>query len=257
MNLHEIFPIDDIKYFSHSQMDEELCGLCLTEKRFVMTPNIAPNPKERFMIDRDLFDQYADETIAIFHTHIASDVGHQLSTSDIETSRALGVPYLLYHPLYNGWDYFDPLAIHPYPLEATGTSTDLEYYTLWKFDYARSDCASVVRGWYKGKLGIELEDYPRIDLDESIESKICQFNPHRLQENGFSVLSPNTPIQTHDLIGLDLAGINQSHHLAVIIDAESNQILHNLGRDRFSQVDLYNQSWRSRTIEIYRHESQC
>lgn len=257
MNLNHVFPVDDLKYLAHTQMVEEVCGICLTEKRFIQTPNIAPNPSERFMIDRNLFDQYADETIAIFHTHIASDVGHQLSTADIETSRALGTPYLLYHPLYDGWDYFDPLAIHPYPLEATGTCHDVEYYTLWRFDYARSDCAAVVRGWYKGRLNICLEDYPRMDLDESIEHRICQFNADRLRENGFKILSVDTAIQTHDIIGLDLAGINQPHHLAVIVDAPANQMLHNLGRDRFSQIDLYSQSWRSRTLEIYRHESQC
>jgi hypothetical protein len=257
MNLHELFPVDDLKYLAHIQTSEEVCGICLSGKRFIQTPNIAPNPTERFMIDRNLFDQYADETIAIFHTHIDPSVGSQLSTPDIETSRSLGVPYLLYHPLYDDWDYFDPLAIHPYPLEAAGTPMDLEYYTLWRFDYARSDCASVVRGWYKGRLGITLEDYPRIDLEESIEYRICQFNGDRLQENGFKTLSSDSTIQTHDILGMDLAGINQSHHLAVIVDAESNKILHNLGRDRYSQIDIYNQSWRSRTKEIYRHESQC
>lgn len=257
MNLNNLFPIDDLKYLAHSQSSIEICGLCLTEKRFIQTPNLAPNPSERFMIDRDLFDRHADETIAIFHTHVMSDVGHQLSTADIESSRALEVPYLLYHPLYDGWDYFDPNEIHPYPLEALGDPSQIEYYTLWKFDYARSDCAALVRGWYKGRLNIEIEDYPRIDLDESIQNRICQFNAERLKDNGFRILSPNTEIQTHDIVGFDLAGINQPHHLGVIIDAEANHMIHNLGRDRYSQIDLYNQSWRSRTKEIYRHESQC
>lgn len=256
MDLSE-FPIDDLKYLAHSQLDEEICGICLTGKRFIQTQNIAPNPRERFMIDRSIFEQYSEETIAIFHTHIASDVGAMLSVSDIETSRALRVPYLLYHPMYREWDYFDPQAIHPYPLEASGSPSDLEYYTLWRFDYARSDCAAVVRGWYKGRLGIELEDYPRIDLEESIEHRICQFNRDRLQENHFTILPSDAQIKTHDIIGLDLAGINQAHHLAVIVDAESNKILHNLGQDRFSQIDLYGKSWRSRTIDIYRHQTQC
>lgn len=257
--LHEFlrrFPIDDLRFEAHSNLTEEICGVCLKDGRFIRAENLAPDKTSHFMFDRALIDKHEDEVLAIFHTHILESDGSVFSAHDIEISRSLEIPYLLYNPIDDGWDYFDPMGPHPYPLEAEGSPEDLAYYCLWRFDYARADCASTVRGWYQGKLGIRLEDYNRIDLEAAIEHRLDQFGPGRWIQNGFKILDKDTPLKDHDIVAIDFAGIQQAHHLGVIVSAEENMMLHNLGRDRFSEAISYSDSWRDRTFHVARHESQ-
>ena len=257
--MHKIlrqFPIDDLKYFAHTNLKEEICGVCLKDGSFIQAENLALKKESHFMFNRSVIDQNEGDVLAIFHTHILESDGSVFSSHDIEVSRSLEIPYLLYSPADGGWDYYDPMGIHPYPLEAEGEPTDLSYYCLWRFDYARADCASTVRGWYQGKLGIRLEDYNRIDLESAIEHRLDQFGPGRWVENGFRILDKDTPLKDHDIVAIDVAGLQQAHHLGVIVSASNNLMLHNLGRDRFSEVISYGDAWRSRTFHAARHYSQ-
>jgi hypothetical protein len=250
------FPLDDLRYYAHSNPTEEICGVCLKGRKFIQVENLAPDRTSSFLFSRTILEKYEDQVEAIFHTHVLEADGHCFSTHDVEVSRSLEIPYLLYSPVYDGWDYLDPMGIHPYPLEEFGSPDSPQYYNLWRFDYARADCATTVRAWYQGMLGIRLADYNRIDFDEAISHRLDQFGPGRWIENQFKILPKDTLIQDHDIIAIDLAGLNQANHLAVITSAENNMMLHNLGRERYSEQVCYNDSWRSRTVHIARHVSQ-
>ena len=250
------FPVDDLRYYSHINRTEEICGVCLKNGQFIQAENLAPDKTSSFMFDRKLLDRHGDDVVAIFHSHVLDSDGSVFSPRDIEVSRSLEIPYLLYCPADGGWDYFDPLGVHPYPLETEESPDDLRYYCMWRFDYARADCASTIRGWYQGKLGLKLADYSRINLEDAIEHRLDQFGQGRWLENGFTIHSRDTPLEDNDIVAIDVAGLRQAHHLGVIVSAENNMMLHNLGRDRFSEVISYSDSWRSRTLHIARHSSQ-
>lgn len=250
------FPTDELRYYAHCNPEEEVCGICLKDKTFIAAPNLAPDRTNHFLFDRLVLDENEGNVLAIFHTHILESDGSVLSPHDIEVSRTLETPYLLYSVTDDDWDYFDPTAIHPYPLEAEGTFKDPSYYTLWPFNYPRADCASTIRGWFLGMLGIRLCDYNRIDLETAIEQKLEQFGPNRWLENNFQILDKNTPLQDNDVIAIDIAGLKKAHHLAVIVSAADNTMLHNLGQGRFSEIIQYSDSWRSRTLHLGRHTSQ-
>ena len=251
------FPTDELRFYAHSNPEEEVCGVCLRDRTFIPMLNLAPDRANHFLFDRSVIDQNEGNVLAIFHTHVLESDGSALSTHDVEISRTLDLPYLLYSPVDDEWDAFDPALPHPYPIEAEGLPSDPDYYCLWRFDYARSDCASTVRGWFQGMLGIRLHDYTRIDLETAIEGRLDQFDVKRWLENDFKILEPGTPIQDNDVIAIDIAGLQQAHHLVVVVSAEDNTILHNLGRDRFSEIIAYSDPWRFRTRHVARHISQC
>lgn len=250
------FPIDDLRYYAHSNPTEEVCGVCLKDRTFIPAPNLASERSSSFLFDRKLIDENEGEVLAIFHSHVLESDGSVFSPHDIEVSRTLQIPYLLYG-LDDGWDYFDPMGIHPYPLEEVGSPEDPSYFTLWRFSYGRADCATSIRSWILWKLGIRLADYNRVDFEAVMEHNVHQFGEGRWRENGFEILHKDTPLKDNDIIAISLTGGLQANHLAVITSAENNEMLHNLGQERFSEIITYNNSWRLRTLHIARHISQC
>jgi proteasome lid subunit RPN8/RPN11 len=252
---HRIFELTGLArpIMNHAQSSpsREVCGVILWDGSVIEIDNIAPDDSE-FEMDAE-FEQYREQTLAIYHSHIGPEVGAELSPADIANSKELGIPYLSYTPYFNQWDYFDPKAIHPFPLELTAgmQPQSTEYYLLWRFDYGRSDCYSLARSWYAGKLGIALADYDRKPLD----SGDIQFREDLIDELGFVTLPRDTLVQDHDVLGIRLAAMEQrGDHLAIVSDAMSNQILHNYGEGRYSTATSYDPSWRNRTIAVYRHK---
>ena len=242
----------DIVWHSQSSPKKEVCGIILKDGSIVQMENIADDA-QTFEMSAE-FERYRDQALLIYHSHIGADVGAELSPTDIINAKEQRIPYLSYHGYFNQWDYFDPLAIHPYPLEmdANMLPQNLNYYCLWRFEYGRSDCHSLCRAWYAGKLGIALGDYPRESIESDEIRRLCD---DRAKLEGFIKLPKDTPIQNHDIISIRLTYNDQrGDHLAIVCDVDRNEILHNLGEGRYSEPISYDDHWRLRTTAIYRHK---
>lgn len=240
---------------ANSSPAREVCGAILRDGSIVQLTNHSEQG-DQFEMGAE-FEQFRERAVAIYHSHVGLEVGAQLSPADIQNSKEQGIPYLSYHPQHRQWDYFDPGALHPFPMEMDQSMQPQQtnYYLLWRFEYGRSDCYSLVRSWYAGMLGIALGDYPRIELDKVIRLGLEQFGGDRTIAEGFEKLTPDTLIQDHDILLIDMGARRyRGHHLAIVCDAASNQILHNTGEGQYSQIASYNLEWRDRTRAIFRHK---
>lgn len=234
-------------------VQREICGvITLGDDGQTWEPieliNHSPDPLF-FEMGED-FEPWRDRAIAIYHSHHGYEISGELSDIDIANSSECGIPYMSYHTDFDQWDYFDPNGLHPFPLELDPALSkfDPKYYAPWRFRYGRSDCWRVVRSWYAGVLSIEAGDHPRTAL---IPLHV-QFSADRAATQGFIPHSKETPLRDHDVLLIDL-NQGRSNHVAVVINADDNLILHTLGFDHYSKVENYDQSWRDRTRTIYRH----
>jgi len=235
----------------------EACGVILENGDVIALANKSADPSKEFEMGAE-FEQYRSKAIAIYHSHIDEGIPAELSSADIVNSKEVGIPYLCYHTIFAQWDYFDPFGLHPFPLElnALQSPRQIEYYNLWRFVYGRSDCFSLVRAYYAGMLQIPLRDYSRIDLETCNTLGLNQFTPGRIREQGFRQLPKDTPIQDHDVLLINI-GTPEPGHLAIVSNAEENQILHNLGEGRYSLIESLDTSLRNATACLFRHASFC
>jgi proteasome lid subunit RPN8/RPN11 len=266
---HRGFPFKaqatEIIYLADSSPDREVCGLILKSGEVVPLENMAKggdrsptqgdgeaDPRvDNFELDLEVFEVYRDRTACIYHSHVGLEVGAQLSAADIWNAQEQQIPYLVYHTQFKQWDYYDPTALHPFPIMmGTEGPTQATYYMLWPFEYGRSDCGSLVRAWYAGMLGIDLMDHPRIPL----EDKPDQFALSRFEEMGFVKITDKMLFQTHDVVCFDISGGVQNH-IGVISSANYNLMLHNFGEGRYSEIVNYDKGWRDRTRYVFRHKS--
>ena len=235
--------------------DREVCGVIVggARPRAVAIPNRHANPKSFFSMSEEDFAPYRDNAIAIYHTHVGDSVGAELGEIDIANAHSMGLPYISYHHGHRCWDCFDPNGLHPFPFEISPEldPTTIDYYLRWRFVYGRSDCWRLVMAWLAGVKGIELEDRPRLELTEHHG----QFSPQNaasqnlIQINGWQ--DGGNPLADGDILLMDILG-GRANHVAVIIDASRNRMLHTLGPDSVSKVDDFDQSWRNRTRTVYR-----
>lgn len=242
----------DIIWQAESSPKREICGVILGDGSIVQLENVAEEstPGQELFEFGEEYEQYRDRAACIYHSHVGIDVSAELSSADILNAKEQQLPYLVYHPQFRQWDYFDPTALHPYPMEMSVLEpTQIEYYLLWRFNYGRSDCGSLVRAWYAGMLGIDLQDKLRFDWAEAAK----HFELERFEELGFELIPKKEGFRTHDVICFDIARGRQNH-IGVICSATYNQLLHNLGEGHYSEVVNYGNDWRDRARYVFRHK---
>jgi proteasome lid subunit RPN8/RPN11 len=90
--------IKEAKNFSIENSHQECCGLFLYNKinlkvnDFIKLDNLSANPKKAFVINPAYL--VMDNIYCIFHSHL--NISEKPSTSDIENSLSLGIPFLIY-----------------------------------------------------------------------------------------------------------------------------------------------------------------
>ncbi|MBN3945919.1 MAG: hypothetical protein HWQ38_05290 [Nostoc sp. NMS7] len=233
----------------------EICGFVHEADDTQPCANISENPQEAFEISADYFEEINALTpvTAIYHTHWQDSQPALLSATDISNSKASKIPYLLYHTAFGQWDYYDPNTLYPYPLiPNTHSPKELEYYLGWKFEYNRSDCYTLFRSYYKGMLGIELPDFPRGDIEETISPDWDMFRSN-FDALGFRQLEADEPLQANDVMLMCIVG-DRIHHAAILLDPSTGKALHNLGEGRLSEIFMYGGYWVERTRAVIRYE---
>lgn len=230
---------------------EEVCGVVVGGKTFRML-NTATDKKNHFQID---LSAIALRPNTIYHSHWADSQPGELSLDDIEMCRwcADKIPYLLYHTVFDEWDYYDPTSPNPFPLKWKGDPTTLDFYLGWRFVWGRSDCFELVRCYYLGMLGIDIGNFRRPSPDDF--PTLGWMTPWKADEHGFVQIAAGSPVQKHDVIKMALKGGREPNHIGVIVDAERMQFLHNVSPEYTSQTGLYGSYWQQRTTQVFRHES--
>lgn len=246
----------------------ENCGIIDKFGQAIALTNVAVDPTVAFTFDKEEWEIIKDDAIAIWHTHCLDTQAGTLSPKDVENSKLQNLPYILYHSIFENWDLFDPNNPHPYPLTAPETfdANNPESWLGLPWEYGRSDCFTLFKGWYKG-LGIELQEYPRgKDSDERF-SQAWNLFLESYKAEGFIGIPPaeawapspgeRMNLQKNDVLLMTMPGSTNPVHCALIADDPSSmQILHHLGPE--SQLlcrHRLTKSYRDRTVLILRHQS--
>jgi proteasome lid subunit RPN8/RPN11 len=234
--------------------DVEICGAILGNGEIVQMNNCANEPQHNFIIEQSEFDLVADSAVGIYHSHCLDSQPAILSPNDIANSKALKLPYALFHTVFGGWDYYDPADIYPYPLISNPwLPRELPFYLGWRFDYNRSDCYTLVRSYYKGILGVDLPDFPRNKIEETTSPDWDMFVGN-FEKAGFRKLDTDEPLRTNDVILMCISG-RQTHHSAILLDPKNGKALHNLGEGRMSEFFMYGGYWETATRFVCRYDS--
>lgn len=258
---------DQIIDFANKTPTEEVCGLLVWSQgsgvKVEWVENVAVDRANDFEFDNERLKSIqrmnAGDThtvIAIWHTHPLESQSAMLSPEDIANSKACRIPYLLYHPVFEQWDYFSPSEVHPYPLTAMEESpSSLNYYLGWRFEWNRCDCYTLVRSYYKGMLGIDILDYPRGGATPDCVGGDWNQLLDNFGHAGFRKVEADDPVQNGDIALLTLPGGGENpHHCLILNDVSTNLGLHLIDRN-ISTTILYGPSLINRTKLLVRHYS--
>lgn len=221
--------IDQIYMHAEGNKNQEVCGYADLEQGIVYPcENIDSDPVNHFMIDPDAHVSLTEtfNNLCIYHTHHGENAIGQLSDHDVISSKATKSPMLMVDTHYGYIDYFDPASINPYPLRDNPyTPGDVEFYLGWEWRFERSDCYALFRNYYRGRLGIELNDYPRGASPADVTLPTWNLFTDNYEREGFRKLDHDEPLRDHDVILMCLIG-NQVHHCAIVVDAAKRHCIH-------------------------------
>lgn len=248
---------DKIKSLIIEQADTDIecCGYWIPSKGLVIPgKNIHLNPKSNFIIDGiyhiSMITRYPDAVI--YHSHLGEDTASLLSHQDIECSKRMKVPYLVYHRDFQEWDYFDPNNLNPYPLIDRPYSTDnIDFYLGIPWQWDRFDCYSLFRNYYKGMLGINLREFSRKGSEGVVTLPTWNQYTDNYESQGFNSIALESNLQKNDVMLMTLVG-EQIHHAIIVID--ENVGIQILGEGRVSERVAIGESLRRRTRMIIRHQ---
>lgn len=200
-----------------------------------------------------MIDRYPDAII--YHSHTGEDTASLLSHTDIESSKRLLVPYLVYHVDFKEWDYFDPRNLNPYPLVPNAYPQDaLDFYLGIPWQWDRWDCYSLFRNYYQGMLGIKLRDFSRKGEEGVVTDPNWNQYTDNYESQGFLSIPLDSDLQQNDVMLMSLVS-DQIHHALIVVDIEKMIGIQILGEGRVSERVAIGQALRRRAKMIIRHQS--
>ena len=234
---------------------QESCGLVIGNQ-VVSLPNSHPEPANNFKINSQEMTNFDyGQIMAVWHTHCCDSQPGYFTYTDIEMSRQTQKPIILYHTVFDVWDYYEPNNPNPFPFVTTEyTPKQVEFYQGIPFHWGRSDCFSIGRCYFLGMFGVDVGDFGRSHVDNfPPENYQCPFDfDHQLQ-----LMPIGTKAEVHDVFAIALRGGLQVNHAAILVDAEKNLVLHSMSQKSFSKIEPYNRYLRERTVSHYRLKSLC
>jgi hypothetical protein len=250
---HKQAIVDDFLGRGDQQMEH--CGVILqdgikTEYRRML--NVARFSEDNFEFDPAEWDMVRSRCMCIVHSHWSDEHPGHLTAADIESARILQVPIAVYHTGFKCWDYWDPDEWHPHPMQISAMqSVTVEDFVGWPFVYGRSDCWSLVRGWYIGKLGILLKDYSRGNIEQLEDEGFDPFDESFVRF-GFTEVGEED-IQDNDVLIFRMGRKGECTHCAVVVDAANGVGLHTLGPDMLSTTFAIDR-WKNRLHTVMRYQ---
>jgi hypothetical protein len=233
--------------------NQEHCGVIVLDGadiKYLPMRNVAIDPCNNFEFDAQEWETIADRTLAIVHSHHAECHPGELTPCDIENARVFGKAIVVYHAKFGAWDYWDPLDWYPWPLRMKPNHPAMvEDFIGWPFIYGRADCWALVRGWYLGRLGIALKDYPRGNIAQ-LEAEVFDPFMESFERFGFEDVADDD-IQDNDVLILRM-GRNGATHCAVVTDAANGIALHHVGEGLLSSTFSIDR-WKTRLHAVMRY----
>ena len=214
----------DALVHAKDQDPKESCGLLIDVKgkeKYYPCKNLSSYSQQCFIIDPEDYAKAEDsgKVLAVIHSHpVTPPVASQADMISCEES---GLIWHIVNPKTEQWGFYKPSGYKP-PL--------IGRHWVWGI----TDCRSLVRDWYKEKLGITLRDWDRPTTpEEFIENPMFEKCAWR---TGFRQLRPEEKLENGDLIFMSImaTGLN---HVAIFLDGD---VLHHLA-DRISCKEPYNQ----------------
>ena len=214
----------DALVHAKDQDPKESCGLLIDingKEKYYPCKNLSNYSQQCFIIDPDDYAKAEDsgKVLAVIHSHpVTPPVASQADMISCEES---GLVWHIVNPKTEQWGFYKPSGYKP-PL--------IGRHWVWGI----TDCWSLVRDWYKEKLGITLRDWDRPTTpEEFIENPMFEKCAWR---TGFRQLRPDEKLENGDLLFMSImaTGLN---HVAIFLDGD---VLHHLA-DRISCKEPYNQ----------------
>ena len=214
----------DALVHAKDQDPKESCGLLIDVKgkeKYYPCKNLSTYSQQCFIIDPEDYAKAEDrgKVLAVIHSHpVTPPVASQADMISCEES---GLVWHIVNPKTEQWGFYKPSGYKP-PL--------IGRHWVWGI----TDCWSLVRDWYKEKLGITLRDWDRPTTpEEFIENPMFEKCAWR---TGFRQLRPEEKLENGDLLFMSImaTGLN---HVAIFLDGD---VLHHLA-DRISCKEPYNQ----------------
>ena len=214
----------DALVHAKDQDPKESCGLLIDVKgkeKYYPCKNLSSYSQQCFIIDPEDYAKAEDsgKVLAVIHSHpVTPPVASQADMISCEES---GLVWHIVNPKTEQWGFYKPSGYKP-PL--------IGRHWVWGI----TDCWSLVRDWYKEKLGITLRDWDRPTTpEEFIENPMFEKCAWR---TGFRQLRPEEKLENGDLLFMSImaTGLN---HVAIFLDGD---VLHHLA-DRISCKEPYNQ----------------
>ena len=214
----------DALVHAKNQDPKESCGLLIDVKgkeKYFPCKNLSTYSQQCFIIDPEDYAKAEDsgKILAVIHSHpVTPPVASQADMISCDES---GVIWHIVNPKTEQWGFYKPSGYKP-PL--------IGRHWVWGI----TDCWSLVRDWYKEKLGITLRDWNRPTTpEEFIENPMFEKCAWR---TGFRQLRPEEKLENGDLLFMSImaTGLN---HVAIFLDGD---VLHHLA-DRISCKEPYNQ----------------
>ena len=214
----------DALVHAKEQDPKESCGLLIEvngKEKYFPCKNLSTYLQQCFIIDPEDYAKAEDtgKVLAVIHSHpVTPPVASQADMIGCEES---GFIWHIVNPKTEQWGFCKPSGYKP-PL--------IGRHWVWGI----TDCWSLVRDWYKEKLGITLRDWDRPTTPEEF-IKNPMFEKCALQ-TGFRQLRPEEKLKNGDLLFMSImaTGLN---HVAIFLDGD---VLHHLA-DRISCKEPYNQ----------------
>ena len=238
---------------TEAKVGKEACGVMTNDGGVTQILNSHPDPENNFRIRDTGYSK--DEIKLIWHSHYKDSHPGEFTPSDLNLAHTTNLPILLYHTGFDEWDYYEPLNPSPWPLKPLPPDKlfksvgDIDFYTGWRFSWGRSDCFSLVRRYFLGVLGRDIGEFPRpLDPTETLRGAWDFKQYWDYEQHGFVSLPPNTQPQDNDIFGIALRGGLYANHLAVMVDAKSNLILHSVGVRGRSRLDVFDDNWRGLVV---------
>ena len=214
----------DALFHAKDQDPKESCGLLIDIKgkeKYYPCKNLSNYSQQCFIIDPEDYAKAEDngKILAVIHSHpVTPPIASQADMISCEES---GLVWHIVNPKTEQWGFYKPSGYKP-PL--------IGRHWVWGI----TDCWSLVRDWYKEKLGITLRDWDRPTTpEEFIENPMFEKCAWR---TGFRQLRPDEKLENGDLLFMSImaTGLN---HVAIFLDGD---VLHHLA-DRISCKEPYNQ----------------
>lgn len=214
----------DALVHAKDQDPKESCGLLIDVKgkeKYYPCKNLSSYSQQCFIIDPEDYAKAEDsgKVLAVIHSHpVTPPVASQADMISCEES---GLVWHIVNPKTEQWGFYKPSGYKP-PL--------IGRHWVWGI----TDCWSLVRDWYKEKLGITLRDWDRPTTpEEFIKNPMFEKCAWR---TGFRQLRPEEKLENGDLLFMSImaTGLN---HVAIFLDGD---VLHHLA-DRISCKEPYNQ----------------